>query len=212
MTAKAKKKSPAKKRPAAKKTVSKKAVTKKVGSFSISHFPLAFLPRKPNEITLDGVTRTKEGRPTAYHPAMAEMAKRMNMLLKDVTDKVLAEIFEVSESTIHKWKQDYPEFSESIRAGKVIADANVVASLYDRATGMQLRKTHFSHHEGEIAAVEYIEELPPDVKAISLWLRNRQGENWKEVFAHTNGQGGAFSILIHHKLHPEDQKALEQKK
>jgi diadenosine tetraphosphatase ApaH/serine/threonine PP2A family protein phosphatase len=157
-------------------------------------------------VTLDRVPRDREGRPTKYHPQFAEMAKRLCMLFKDCTDKRLAEIFGVCEKTLNNWKQNHPEFLQSLKAGKIEADAHVVASLHARAVGMQVVKTHFSQHEGRVTAIEYLEEIPPETKAISLWLRNRQGQDWKEVFGHTDGQGGAFSIVIHHDLHPDDKK------
>ena len=39
--------------------------------------------------------------------------------------------------------------------------------------------------------------------------RNRQGDNWKEIFPNGGEDGGAFSLTIHHELHPDDQKALD---
>lgn len=52
-------------------------------------------------------------RPTKYQEAYAEQARKLCLL--GYTDAELADFFEVSESTINKWKLDYPEFSESIK-------------------------------------------------------------------------------------------------
>ncbi|MES1763769.1 hypothetical protein ACKWMU_12765, partial [Escherichia coli] len=54
-------------------------------------------------------------RPTKYQEAYAEQARKLCLL--GYTDAELADFFEVSESTINKWKLDYPEFSESIKKG-----------------------------------------------------------------------------------------------
>lgn len=55
-------------------------------------------------------------RPTKYQEAYAEQARKLCLL--GYTDAELADFFEVSESTINKWKLDYPEFSESIKKGR----------------------------------------------------------------------------------------------
>lgn len=52
-------------------------------------------------------------RPTKYQEAYAEQARKLCLL--GYTDAELADFFEVSESTINKWKIDYPKFSESIK-------------------------------------------------------------------------------------------------
>lgn len=52
-------------------------------------------------------------RPTKYQEAYAEQARKLCLL--GYTDAELADFFEVSESTINKWKLDYPKFSESIK-------------------------------------------------------------------------------------------------
>ncbi|MCV5625819.1 hypothetical protein OFN31_29725, partial [Escherichia coli] len=48
-----------------------------------------------------------------YQEAYAEQARKLCLL--GYTDAELADFFEVSESTINKWKLDYPKFSESIK-------------------------------------------------------------------------------------------------
>ena len=70
-------------------------------------------------------------RPTKYQEAYAEQARKLCLL--GYTDAELADFFEVSESTINKWKLDYPKFSESIKKGKAVADAEVSDRLYQRA-------------------------------------------------------------------------------
>ena len=73
------------------------------------------------------------GRDSKYQVEYADQAKKLALL--GLTDSEMADFFEVAESTFHKWKHDFPAFSESIREGKVEADANVAATLYRRATG-----------------------------------------------------------------------------
>ena len=150
------------------------------------------------------------GRPTGYRKEYADQARKLCLLL-GAEDKHLAEIFDVSERTVNRWKKAHPEFCQSIRDGKLAADMIVVSRLYDRAVGMSIVKTHFSTYQGDVTAIEYLEQIPPDVKAQSFWLRNRQGDHWKEVFARAEEDGGAFSIIISNELHPDDQKRLSAK-
>jgi hypothetical protein len=73
------------------------------------------------------------GRPSSYVARYAEQAYKLCLL--GATDKEMADIFGISESTLNLWKQVHPEFSESITRGKHDADANVAERLYQRAMG-----------------------------------------------------------------------------
>ncbi|MDA1371703.1 MAG: helix-turn-helix domain-containing protein [Proteobacteria bacterium] len=148
------------------------------------------------------------GRPSSYRKEYADQARKLCLLLS-AEDKHLAVIFDVSERTVNRWKKAHPEFCQSIREGKLIADMNVAASLYNRAVGMFIKKTHFSSYLNEVTAVDHYEELPPDVKACIFWLKNRQKNIWRDVIARKADEGGAFSIIIHKELHPDDQKRLD---
>ncbi|WP_276308161.1 hypothetical protein [Methylomonas sp. Kb3] len=41
----------------------------------------------------------------------------------------------MSEKTINTWKKQAPEFADSLKRGKTLADAQVANSLFHRATG-----------------------------------------------------------------------------
>lgn len=123
------------------------------------------------------------GRKSLYRPEFAEQARKLCLL--GATDAELAGFFEVSVSTVNKWKHDHPAFSESIRAGKVIADAEVADSLYKRATGeyVQLEKVvkvkDGDGHE-KFEAVRYRGYIPGDPTAAFRWLLNRRRQNWTD--------------------------------
>ena len=132
------------------------------------------------------------GRPTLYDPAFPEQARKYCLL--GATDAQLAELFEVNEDTIHEWKKVHPEFSESVRAGKRVADAEVANGLFNRARGAE----YTTSQPFKVKRIEYdekgkktaeIEEVicvpvdvvePPDTNACSLWLRNRQPASWRD--------------------------------
>ena len=101
------------------------------------------------------------------------------------TDKEIAQAMGISQSTLNKWKLEYPEFSESLKAGKDSADAHVERSLYRLATGITVKKKKIldrtvggqsvsTDKQGE----EY--EVPPNPTAIIFWLKNRQPQRWRD--------------------------------
>jgi hypothetical protein len=52
-----------------------------------------------------------------------------------LTDRELAELFDVSLSAIEKWKRQREDFRNALKIGKAEADNRVERSLYERATG-----------------------------------------------------------------------------
>lgn len=125
------------------------------------------------------------GAPTKYKEIYNEQARKL--CLMGYTDRQLADFFEVVESTINKWKLDYPLFSESLKAGKEIADAEITASLFERAKGYECIDTKFATHEGEITdEKEYTKRYPPCPISIKYWLNNRQPERWREKVEETD--------------------------
>lgn len=119
-------------------------------------------------------------RPSKYKPEFAEQAVKLCRL--GATDKELADFFEVAESTINKWKEDYPEFSESLKAGKGLADAEVAEKLYKRATGYEhpAVKIVANANTGQEHVVSYTERYPPDTTAAIFWLKNRRPDLWRD--------------------------------
>lgn len=134
----------------------------------------------------------KRGRPSSYLPEYAEQARKLCLL--GLTDKELADFFAVNVDTVHEWKKRHPEFSDSIRAGKVKADAEVAAKLLDRALGAEwieeqafkIKRVEYSDMGRKTLETEKIEVVavrraaPPDTPALSLWLRNRQPSKWRD--------------------------------
>jgi len=119
------------------------------------------------------------GRPTKYNPEWNDKVEKFCKL--GCTDEQLADFLDVAVSTINKWKLDYPEFSESIKRGKDLADALVADSLYNRALGYSHPDTKFATHEGLITdSQEFIKHYPPDSTAAIFWLKNRRKEHWRD--------------------------------
>jgi hypothetical protein len=121
-----------------------------------------------------------QGRPTKYKPEYDDQAFKYCLL--GATDYELSEFFDVNEDTINEWKKVHPTFSESLKNGREIADANVAKSLYKRATGFEKKalKIFCDTKTGEVTEAPYMEYYPPDTTAINSWLNNRQRHKWKQ--------------------------------
>lgn len=118
------------------------------------------------------------GRPSKYDPSICKKVTKLCLL--GATDKDLADFFEVDEATINRWKHQYPEFCESIKKGKIEADAQVANRLFKRAVGYKAPDIHFSAYEGMVTQTPYIKHYPPDTTAAIFWLKNRQSGNWRD--------------------------------
>lgn len=132
----------------------------------------------PDGVPGKKVIKHPGGRPTKYSASMGEQARKLCLL--GYTDAELADFFGVAESSIHKWKIDHKEFSESIKKGKSQADGDVADRLYQRAMG-------YEHPEVDIRVVDHmIVQTPitkiyaPDPTAAIFWLKNRQKDKWRD--------------------------------
>lgn len=130
------------------------------------------------------------GRPSPYTEAYNAQAYKLCLL--GATDKELADFFEVAESTINLWKINHPQFSESIRNGKMVADMEVASRLFDSTGDRELTekkavklKEVFWDENGkrcERETVELVDEtrvVPGDVRAQQHWLNNRKPDKWR---------------------------------
>ncbi len=120
----------------------------------------------------------KPGRPTLYKPEFADQAHKL--CLMGATKQELADCFEVGHSTIDSWLQRIPEFAQSVRRGRDLADGNVAHSLYSRAMGYTYETTKVLLHRGEPVPVPHTVHHPPDIRACIFWLRNRRPQQWRE--------------------------------
>jgi len=118
------------------------------------------------------------GRPTKYKKEYAQQAYKLCLL--GATDADLASFFEVNEDTINEWKKVHLEFSESIKKGKEIADAEVANKLYHRALGYEHPEDKIFNDSGKPLIVPTIKHYPPDPTAAIFWLKNRQPGRWRD--------------------------------
>lgn len=135
------------------------------------------------------------GRPSSFRPEYAEQAAKLAKL--GATDIQIADFFEVSEQTINAWKNSFPEFLESLKAGKDEADQRVERSLYRRALGFEHEAVKiFCNKDGEVTEVPYREIVPPDTTACIFWLKNRKRTEWRDRQEHTGEDGGPIQFTV----------------
>ena len=127
-----------------------------------------------------------------YQPHYDEIVRDYGFLGAD--DDEMAELFEVSRSTINNWFRDHPTFKKAYDEGRVHADIKVAKSLYTRAVG----------YDVEVVSTEEVVtpngtttktssrtiHLPGDVTAQMRWLAVRRG--WTEG----GSGGGPLSVKV----------------
>ena len=161
----------------AKKKTTKKAKPKKA--------KVAKKPVKP---------KAKMGRPTKYKEEFNKYACKLAE--KGFTDKELAEMFGVTEKTLNLWKKDYPDFLQSLKEGKEIADQKVKMALFQRATGYSHPSVHVSQDKGVVTLTPIIKHYPPDTTACIFWLKNRCPDEFRDKVDHEHGITDALSEFI----------------
>ena len=118
----------------------------------------------------------KVGRPTKYKEEYAELAYKLSLL--GAIDAQLAQLLEISESTLNNWKHEHPEFLESIKKGKEIADVEVVEALRKRAIGYSYEEVKTEESDQGNKRTVTTKAVIPDTTAQIFWLRNRQPDKW----------------------------------
>jgi hypothetical protein len=118
------------------------------------------------------------GRPTKYREEFEPLVYKLALL--GATDAEMSDILEISVETFNVWKREKPRFSESLKNGKAIADANVASRLYERAVGYEHPEEKIFQYEGAPLIVPTTKHYPPDTAAATLWLKNRQGDKWRD--------------------------------
>ena len=132
------------------------------------------------KVTVKAKVKSKgRGRPTKYREEFAEQALRLCAL--GAKDKDLAAFFHVNETTINDWKYDWPIFSKSLKEGKDRFDTEAIeGALKHRALGYSHPETKLHVVDGCVVSTEVRKQYPPDTAALTLWLKNRNPDRWKD--------------------------------
>lgn len=210
------------------KTEVKKVTVKKVKATSVKPAPKK--ATKPTEVSTNKKQRSakpainkkpapkkkavkkkdKGGRPTSYRKDYAEQARKLCLLY--ATDDGLANFFGVTEKTINNWKRDHPEFLQSIKAGKELADAEITDRLAQRALGFEhdseeIKILKDKNGLQKVVRVKTRKIYAPDSVAAIFWLKNRQSKRWrdKQEVEHT-GNDRPYEEMTDEELEAEIAK------
>lgn len=134
--------------------------------------------------------KSKTGRKSSYLSEYNTVVFRLALL--GATDNDIAETIGINPDTVNAWKKKYPEFSESLKKGKRIADTVIANALYDRARGAEwveetaIKCKDIYYEDGKRCEREHVEVVelrksaPPDTTACIFWLKNRDPKNWRD--------------------------------
>ena len=127
--------------------------------------------------------KPERGRPTAFREEFVAQAEKLCEL--GATDDEMADFFNVHRSTIYRWKLDHPDFCDAIKSAKEKADERVERSLYQKATGYNVKeeqavKIKTDQYKEEVEVVEVEKHVPADTTAAIFWLKNRRSAQWRD--------------------------------
>lgn len=131
----------------------------------------------------------KHGRPGEYDPRIHDKLA-YNYLMLGATHEECALRLEIDITTYYKWQVENKSFSKAIFDATTGADELVARSLFHRATGMTYSESVVKvNGDGSGNNKKITKEsvttsnkhLPPDVRAMEIWLRNRQRKRWTQV-------------------------------
>jgi transcriptional regulator with XRE-family HTH domain len=132
-------------------------------------------------------------------PAVKEKLILVEAWCRDgLTEEQIAKNLGISVQTLNVYKKDHPEFLESLKRGKEVADIEVENALYKRAIGYKYDEVT---KERVVAKDKYGEpvkddngavitelkitkvvtkEVQPDTTAQIFWLKNRKPTEWRD--------------------------------
>ena len=118
------------------------------------------------------------GRPSKKDTINLDQLYKLALL--GATDEQIADFFNISRATLSNYKAQDKTFLDTLKKGKIMADAEVAESLRHRALGYSHQETKFVVVNGDVQQFEVTKHYPPDTAAAIFWLKNRQRDRWKD--------------------------------
>lgn len=101
-----------------------------------------------------------------------------------LTDEQIAKNLDLSIRTFYEYKNKYPQFSQSLKRTKAIADIEVENALYKRAVGYEIVEETTQIKEVNGVKTTHMKKVKKhiagDVVAQIFWLKNRKCKDWKD--------------------------------
>ena len=150
-----------------------------------------------------------------YHPSFARVAEVL--AARGYIPKEIAQALRISPMKFRTWRLKYQEFRDAYDRGRDFCDTEVIEnSLKARAIGFrELVDWAYEYRDVEVEDFETgeltvkrklvpvkktVKSLPPSVQAISLYLKNRAPERWRD------------KVELEHSMSDEFIKRLEEAK
>lgn len=129
---------------------------------------------------------------------MPKLAYQLALL--GATFEQIARVFEISISKLRMWRRDYREFDTALNMGRMEADSNVAASLYQCAMGYSYPEERLVKTKDGLEVVTINKFKPRDAWAAAKWLAVRQRGLWSEVkqtaISQTNVNVAAIDLSV----------------
>ena len=135
----------------------------------------------------------KIGRPKEDPCKKVNLDDLTDFALKGMTELQLSAALKISLRTLQSYKTS-PVFLARLKKGKDTADQQVVASLWKRALGYDIKESHWDPKSNKI--VETSKHYPPETLACIFWLKNRQSLDWRDRAELTGKDGAPFEVRI----------------
>lgn len=103
-----------------------------------------------------------------------------------LTDEQIAKNIGIKRPTLYDWKSKYSDISDALKKGKEIIDYEVENALLKRALGYEYDEEKIEiqkDRNGKVIStklVQTVKQIPPDVGAMALWLKNRRPDKWRD--------------------------------
>lgn len=99
-----------------------------------------------------------------------------------LTNAQIAHNCGISRDTLDAWCKRFPGISDTLKAGKEVADLEVENALYRSAVGFAYEEKIFERKlDGEMVHTRTVsKQAQPNVTAQIFWLKNRRRDVWKD--------------------------------
>lgn len=121
-------------------------------------------------------------RPSKYETHVAPRLTEIEDWVRNgATDKEIWERLNISKRSFYEYKNEFSQFSHSLKKSKDFVDAQVENALLKRALGYHYNEVTKEFSDGDVKITKIItKEVVPDTTAQIFWLKNRRPEQWRE--------------------------------
>lgn len=212
-----------------KQTTKKAPASRKKPAGNTKTAQKATAPKKATQKPEKGGENTKSrkgigGRPKLWEEL--EITSKLDAIkgwcMQGATMQELADMIGCGTTTLYEWRRDYPEFAAALRAGRNVANGELLAAAFNASSGfykpskvavkyktVKVFKNPKTGEEElrnveEVKIVDVMEYVPPNAQLLQFMLYNRLPEHYRKT-EHVNvtGNGNGLSNLSDEELEAE---------